>query len=66
MTRELKNTADVAEYLGTTPSVLAQWRHRGIGPRFIKVGRKVMYDMADLNEWLTAQTFQGTAEAARV
>ena len=63
MTRELKNTTEVAEWLGTKPGVLAQWRYRGVGPRFIKVGRSVMYDVADLEAWLASQTFQGTAQA---
>lgn len=36
---------------------LAQWRHKGIGPAFYRLGRKIIYRGADLNVW---------AEASRV
>lgn len=36
---------------------LAQWRHKGMGPAFYKLGRKIIYRGADLNAW---------AEASRV
>lgn len=33
---------------------LAQWRHRGIGPAFYRLGRKIVYRGADLNAWAQA------------
>ena len=30
---------------------LAQWRHKGLGPAYYKLGRKVVYCGADLNAW---------------
>lgn len=33
---------------------LAQWRHRGIGPAFYRLGRKIMYRGEDLNAWAEA------------
>ena len=30
---------------------LAQWRHKGIGPSFYRLGRKIVYRGADLNTW---------------
>jgi hypothetical protein len=36
---------------------LAQWRHKGMGPAFYRLGRKIIYRGADLNTW---------AEASRV
>lgn len=30
----------------------AQWRHRRVGPSFLKFGRRVKYHGADLNEWI--------------
>jgi len=36
---------------------LAQWRHKGIGPAFYRLGRKIVYCGFDLNTW---------AEASRV
>ena len=34
---------------------LAQWRHKGMGPAFYKLGRKIIYRGADLNSWAEAQ-----------
>ncbi|SMX23375.1 MerR family transcriptional regulator [Boseongicola aestuarii] len=34
---------------------LAQWRHRMVGPPWVKIGRKVAYLGTDLNAYLTAQ-----------
>ncbi len=33
---------------------LAQWRHKGMGPPFYKLGRKIIYLGADLNAWAEA------------
>ena len=33
---------------------LAQWRHKGMGPAFYKLGRKIIYRGADLNAWVEA------------
>lgn len=30
---------------------LANWRTRGEGPKFLRVGRTVVYPLADLREW---------------
>lgn len=30
---------------------LAQWRHKGMGPAFYRLGRKIIYRGADLNDW---------------
>jgi hypothetical protein len=34
---------------------LAQWRHKGVGPSFYRLGRKIIYRGADLNAWAEAQ-----------
>lgn len=34
---------------------LAQWRHKGIGPAYYKLGRKIIYRGEDLNAWADAQ-----------
>ena len=33
---------------------LAQWRHKGIGPAFYRLGRKIIYRGEDLNVWADA------------
>ncbi|MEJ6388827.1 MerR family transcriptional regulator [Gymnodinialimonas ulvae] len=34
---------------------LAQWRHKGTGPAFYRLGRKIVYRGEDLNTWADAQ-----------
>jgi len=34
---------------------LAQWRPKGMGPAFYKLGRKIIYRGVDLNAWTEAQ-----------
>jgi hypothetical protein len=36
---------------------LAQWRHKGLGPAYYKLGRKVVYRGCDLNAWAEANRF---------
>ncbi len=40
---------------------LAQWRHKGIGPAFYKLGRKIVYRGADLNAWAEANRVEPRA-----
>ncbi len=51
---------DVAAALGTTESGLAQMRFRGTGPRYCKVGRRVMYRWSDVRAYLDANVMQRT------
>jgi hypothetical protein len=44
---------------------LAQWRHKGMGPAFYKLGRKIIYRGADLNTWADAQRVDPSKGAAR-
>ncbi|MCK0091220.1 DNA-binding protein [Rhodococcus sp. F64268] len=54
-------TADeLAEYLRTTTKKLAQDRYRGIGPRFVKHGRRVLYRWTDVYAWTEANLMQRT------
>ena len=40
MRPDLKPDA-AAEYLGKSASTLAQWRHKGFGPIYVKIGGSV-------------------------
>ena len=33
---------------------LAQWRHKGLGPAYYRLGRKIVYLGRDLNAWADA------------
>ena len=39
--------AEVAERLGVSPFTVRAWRHKGQGPRFMKMGRAVRYRAED-------------------
>lgn len=46
--------AEAAEVLSVPAATLAQWRFRGNGPRYSKVGALVRYQRSDLDDWLCA------------
>lgn len=48
----LATPAEVAAYLRKSVKTLANWRARGIGPKWIKVGHSVMYRARDVERWL--------------
>jgi hypothetical protein len=37
-------------------ATLSTWRSRGLGPRFVKVGGRVLYRLADVVEYETRNT----------
>ncbi|QED26158.1 hypothetical protein FRD01_02560 [Microvenator marinus] len=39
-------------------------RHRGVGPRFVKLGNRVFYDIDDVEAWFESNKVSSTAEAA--
>ena len=51
---DIDSTAAVAEYLGMPAETLKQWRHRGTGPRYLKVGKHVRYRRTDVDAWCEA------------
>ena len=63
-TQRYDNNA-AAEYIGLAPQTLNRWRGEGRGPRFMKLGSRVVYDQADLDEWLAANRHQSTSEYER-
>ena len=51
---------DAAKYFGVSDEALRVWRRRGGGPRFYRIGGKlVRYALSDLRTW------QETQQAAR-
>ena len=53
-------TTDPALLVLGRPSTLAHWRSEGRGPAFIKIGSRVAYAGADLNDWLKSRTVRPT------
>ena len=44
--------------LAKSPRVLAQWRYRGRGPKFVRFGNRVLYLGSDLNAFLDANAVE--------
>ncbi|MEH3129151.1 MAG: DNA-binding protein [Mycolicibacterium neoaurum] len=51
---------EVADALKTTEQRLATMRYRGTGPKFCKVGRRVLYRWSDVRDFLEANTVTRT------
>jgi hypothetical protein len=49
---KLFNTHETAETTRLTPRLLALMRINGTGPRYVKLGRQVFYDAADVVAWI--------------
>jgi excisionase family DNA binding protein len=49
------DTQQTAELLRLSPLTLSRWRKAGKGPRCARVGRRYLYDRADVNTWLEQQ-----------
>jgi excisionase family DNA binding protein len=45
-------TEQLAEFLQVPLTSLYQWRHKGLGPKGIKVGKYIRYRRSDVNAWL--------------
>ena len=54
---------DAAAYLGLAPQTLAKLRWSGDSPPFFKVGRRVLYDRADLDSWLATRKRTSTSDS---
>jgi len=44
-----------AEYVGLSKSALDKYRHYGVGPTYIKLGRSVIYRVEDLDAWVASK-----------
>lgn len=54
---------DAARFVGLSESTLAKLRLNGNGPIYCKLGRRVVYRPADLEEWLQSRTARDTTDA---
>lgn len=57
------DTAGAEDYTGLARQTLAKLRVYGGGPKYIKVGRRVIYDTRDLDEWLESRKRRSTSDA---
>ena len=52
---QLLTIEEAAEQLRTPVSTLRYWRHMNKGPRAARIGGRIMYRQADLEQWLNDQ-----------
>lgn len=51
-------TPDAARYIGLASSTLKKWRCTGDGPSYVRLGTRVVYLVADLDDWLYAHRIE--------
>lgn len=56
--------ADVERALGKSRRTLIAWAQQGYGPTPYRIGGEVMYDAAEVTEWINAQRIGPTALVA--
>lgn len=59
---DLLTTSEAAPHVRLSPRTLEKYRVLGGGPKYKKLGARVFYSLADLNEWLDKRTFQMTCD----
>ena len=58
----LLDAQNAADWTGLSTSTLAKLRLTGNGPTYAKLGRRVVYRIDDLEEWIEAHRFKSTSE----
>jgi len=55
------DTKQTADYLKLSVSTLNRMRGTGEGPTYAKIGRRIIYELSDLDAWVEARkrTFTG-------
>lgn len=55
---------EVAERLGLSVATLRAWRHRGKGPRFLRLGRSVRYLPSDVDDFVRASAVDPPSDSS--
>lgn len=64
MDDHLSSGADVSARTGIPERTLSDWRSRGLGPAYLKIGRHVRYRNADVERWLDTRVVKPGRPAA--
>jgi excisionase family DNA binding protein len=60
------STEQVAAYLGLSKSTLDKFRIFGGGPIYAKLGRRVTYSRADIDQWVTERNRRSTSDTRSI
>tara|TARA_R110000868_G_scaffold104453_4_gene287609 strand:- start:13769 stop:13975 length:207 start_codon:yes stop_codon:yes gene_type:complete len=56
------NEHSLSELIGIKAPTLRKWRWEGKGPKFVKFGCRVMYNMKDVETYIAEQTRRSTVD----
>ena len=56
-----QSVEDAARFIGVSVSVLNKLRVYGGGPAYLKIGRRVLYETAALEDWLVSKRRTSTS-----
>ncbi len=56
------DTVGAAKFIGVSRRTLEKWRYVGGGPPYLKLGRRVLYSMSDLEVWVKGRERFSTSE----
>lgn len=59
---KLLNTQEAAPLVGVKPKTLMNWRVLGMGPKHIRAGGRVAYDVADIEAWKSSHRVASTSQ----
>jgi hypothetical protein len=60
--RPMISNKDLAKGLNVAEGTPPKWRLAGTGPRYLRIGRRIVYDPVDVEEWLDARRVTSTSE----
>ncbi len=55
------NQEQLAARWDLSPRTLEQWRWRGVGPRFLKIGGRVIYPVDEIEAYEAGRLYQNTS-----
>ena len=58
------NVVEAASYLGLSKSSLDKLRVYGGGPTYLKLGKRIIYERADLDSWKASKRRTSTSQQA--
>lgn len=60
--QKLLTTEEAAPLVGVKAKTLMNWRVAGLGPKHIRAGSRVAYDVADIEAWKATRRVASTSQ----
>jgi predicted DNA-binding transcriptional regulator AlpA len=55
-----------AQYVGLSPRTLEKYRGNGTGPKYSKIGGRILYATDDLTKWVELGAHRSTADPRKI